>query len=158
MKYNMKTFKQYNESLRDQMKPKSEDEIYSNLTDEEKMEYYKLKDFQDFFVNKWNGDFKIDRKNYTPTVSRISLSIKTDLFYVVISCLDEDKYEIYFESLVGNTALEDLELKTKENILEWVEKEVKNDVEERLYHIKNSIVDLESEQAKIELDYKKYKK
>ena len=154
----MKRFNEFiREGLTDKMTPKSEEEILKNLSVKEKTQYAQLKEIQHFLNNKWNADFKIDRKTFSASLSRISLSIKSDIFWVVISYIDDDTLEIYYESLIGGTS-DSTELKTKEDIVKWVEETIDSDVGDRLYHIREDIKKLETDQAEIETSYKKLKK
>ena len=138
----MKKFNEFlNESIRDQMKSKSEDEMLKNLNDKEVISYNKLKELKEYIEN--NSNFK-------PTIylgqdyvgRKVSLRIKLDYAWSNIS-FDGD-FTVNVEDFINNSMWSETTNTVKETF-ELLYKVLKETLKDGLRTIKIRINDAQKE-------------
>jgi predicted RNase H-like HicB family nuclease len=139
-KIRMKTFKQYNESLRDKMAPKSNEDIRKSFSDEQLYHYDKLMELKEYIEDRVDLDFIIGVSVSTDYKKTIYMEGEFGWYgvkieYVIEKQNDEEYYYILIDDETGtddysgetveqafNEIYEYLEVRTKESIEEAKQK------------------------------------
>lgn len=149
----MKTYNQFNESIRNKMTGKSEEEIIKNLSPDNIVVYKKLQELEKLINSKTDFNTHIYFKNN----KFLTISLVIDFKYITCSIFyDVNKYRLYISKdsdLTTDTSVYD----SKTELLDAIYIKVKVYLTEILDDINKKLNTLKHEKIIKSIYYKKYK-